>query len=225
MQIDKKEFWEKKIVDWENARYLGEVKEQNFIERWVRKGGGSVWQRLQLAQDILRPYLAGKIVLDLGCGSGWLFKLLADSQARSFIGIDLAESAIRNGEALSRRFGYADRVSFLVGNAVQIAFPHFDIAVSLGLFDWLSDSEIDILLEKIRGRQFLIAVAEKSNSMAQMLHRLYVFLAYGHKTGRYVPRYFSMGEIFSRLSRHGFKNLKVVRNKKMSFGAFVHNLG
>ena len=67
--VNPKDFWERKIIDWEIGRYgLSEKNEQSFFEKIADK---SVihFARLQLASQYLAPFVDGKRVLP-GCGSG-----------------------------------------------------------------------------------------------------------------------------------------------------------
>ena len=69
--VNPKDFWERKIIDWEIGRYgLSEKNEQSFFEKIADKSSNSLRQRLQLASQYLAPFVDGKRVLEVGCGSG-----------------------------------------------------------------------------------------------------------------------------------------------------------
>jgi len=224
MTFDKQIFWQKKIIAWENARYHGEVKEQGLIEKIVRGGGSSIRERLAMFVEILKPHVRDKKILDLGCGSGFLFKELAQSGAREFIGIDLAESAVERAKQLAAEHGYQDRSQFIHGDVARMEYPPFDIAVSLGLLDWLTDEELHMVFKKIRNKQFVMAIAKKQNSVEQWLHRGYVTVAYGYRSQGYVPRYYAVSDMLALLKGHGFHDVKVICDRRISFGAILHNL-
>jgi len=220
----KKSFWEKKVLKWEKARYWGDTGDQAWLERLVKHGGGSVARRLRVAAEFVRPHLEGKILLDAGCGSGLLFRLLADSGARKFVGIDLAQNAINNARDIADRCDYADRSTFLVGNIIDVELPDFDIVVLLGLLDWLSLEEIHQLFSRLEGKSFVASISERRANVQQLLHRIYVFLAYGWRSGSYVPRYYPVSVILSLLERHSSCDIHVYRDAKLSFGVILHNL-
>jgi 2-polyprenyl-3-methyl-5-hydroxy-6-metoxy-1,4-benzoquinol methylase len=219
---DKTTFWNKKILQWEQARYRRQARGQTVLERLVRGGGGSIRNRLVTAGNLLRPHIRGRTLLDVGCGSGLLFQQLSGCGASRFIGVDLAQSAISNAQQLARRL--PEPTTFLVGNATQMELPRFDVIVGLGILDWLSGRELDSLFGKISGNRFLFSISETRVSVAQLLHRLYVYVSYGWKNSSYVPRYESVKKILSLLARHGFEQVDVFRHKSLSFGVLLHNL-
>jgi ubiquinone/menaquinone biosynthesis C-methylase UbiE len=59
-------------------------------------------------------------VLDLGCGSGWATRLLANYAGRGLVtGIDISDEMIEVARSSSKEF---DNVEFLVGSAERLAF-------------------------------------------------------------------------------------------------------
>jgi 2-polyprenyl-3-methyl-5-hydroxy-6-metoxy-1,4-benzoquinol methylase len=220
--LDKASFWDNKIRHWEQARYHKQVQGQPVIEKLVGGGGGSIRHRLVAAGNLLRPHVQGRTLLDVGCGSGLLFQQLSGCGASQLVGVDLSQTAISNAQ---QRIGHlSEPTSFHVGDATRLELPPFDVIVGLGVLDWLSDPELDSLFGKIRGKRFLFSISEKRLSVPQLLHRLYVCASYGWKNPSYTPRYFSVEEITSRLSRHGFEDVDVYRHKSLSFGVLLHNL-
>ena len=98
-------------------------------------GGKNATQRLaRLAQ--LRP---GMRVLDVGGGLGGPARLLAVEFGCHVTVVDLTESYVRSGEALTARVRLADRVTHRVGNALALD-------VGAGVFDvlWTQNSGMNI---------------------------------------------------------------------------------
>jgi SAM-dependent methyltransferase len=86
------------------------------------------------------PDFAGKRVLDVGCGNGYVLSRYAVAGAR-VTGVDLTETAVR----LSReRFRLADLPGdFLTGNAEALPFPDasFDCVCSMGVLHHTPDTQ------------------------------------------------------------------------------------
>lgn len=111
---------------------------------------------------------------------------------------------------------------FFVGDILQSEYPSFDIAVALGVLDWLSKDDIDLLFKKVYPHNFLFSISEKVPSLTRILHSLYVQIAYGWKTDGYVPQYYVMDEILEIARGNGYKNIQVFRDKRLRFGAFLY---
>jgi ubiquinone/menaquinone biosynthesis C-methylase UbiE len=95
----------------------------------------------QAAQLAVSVQAAPRRVLDVGCGTGYLLRLLAERypQATELAGIDAAPSMIETAEqAADDR-----RMRFTVGVAEQLPFPDgaFDLVVSTTSFDHWTDQQ------------------------------------------------------------------------------------
>jgi 2-polyprenyl-3-methyl-5-hydroxy-6-metoxy-1,4-benzoquinol methylase len=220
---DKVQFWNDKILGWEQSRYAGNASGEAVLEKLVKGGGGSVRNRLQIAANILRPHLRGKTLLDVGCGSGLLFQCLAGNGAARFVGVDLAPAAVEQAKKIASRT-LLEPTTFLAGSVTDLRLPNFEIVSALGVLDWLTDDEMDRFFARIRGKRFLLSISERRRSLSQLLHRLYVFVAYGWRSRAYTPRYDDTASIIARLEAHDFADIHVVRDCRLSFGVLLHNL-
>jgi|TARA_B100001964_G_scaffold231938_1_gene287167 SAM-dependent methyltransferase len=223
--LDKKQFWEKKILKWEGSRYSNQDDSSGIFSFFRKKTGSSLQYRMQATSEILSPYLPGKRVLDIGCGSGIFFRnFLQNMDVDHYVGVDLSENAISRAKNISANKGYSDKTTFLAGNILNIDFPPFDIVVALGVLDWLKEDEIDLLFKKLLPCKFLFSISEKRMSFERVLHSLYVNVSYGWKTGKYVPRYYRVEEITKIAKKYGCSNVQVFRDKRLEFGTLLYHL-
>jgi SAM-dependent methyltransferase len=99
--------------------------------------------------DVIAP-VAGETILDVGCGSGALDRLLG----RRFGGnnpitaVDLNSFLLREAAVLAAEDGVADRITFRQGNAEQLPFPDasFDHAFSVTV---LEECDADLALREL----------------------------------------------------------------------------
>src|SRR6266849_3125371 len=79
----------------------------------------------------------GKTFLDLGTGGGRLALRVAP-KVKEAIGVDISKNKI---EIANSKKGNLSNVSFEVADATQMRFPdgYFDLIVSAGMFEYLSD--------------------------------------------------------------------------------------
>ena len=87
-------------------------------ERFVPEdmGGGLIEAEHQARYRLALPHVAGRTVLDAGCGVGWGSDLLLDAGAREVTGLDLSPDAIAS--ARSRNSG----VTYLTGDLLEMPF-------------------------------------------------------------------------------------------------------
>lgn len=105
------------------------------FNRWAAegKGRGMEHEHLPIALPMLERigFRDDDSVLDVGCGNGWLVRLIASLVPEGAVaGIDLSDQMIREARELSAG---QDRVRFEVGTAERIPFPNasFGRAVSI----------------------------------------------------------------------------------------------
>ncbi len=221
MSINKKQFWEDKIIGWEDIRYKRDTKNFNIFETFVNKTNQTLIFRLNTAFKILEPLLRNKRIVELGCGSGFLAEKIINSGARSYVGYDISERAILRAIDISKKKKIYDKALFYAKSIKEIKEIDADYIFSLGTTDWLDDDELDHMFYISRNSENLHSISEDRNSLPQLLHKLYVFLSYGRKTNKYVPRYYKTEKISNLIKKHLNKSTYYYRNKKMSFGTFV----
>jgi ubiquinone/menaquinone biosynthesis C-methylase UbiE len=71
------------------------------------------------AQMAIAP---GSDLLDIGCGIGGSSRFIAEAYGCRVTGIDLTEEFVRTAEALARRVGLGDRVSYRQSSALALPF-------------------------------------------------------------------------------------------------------
>ncbi len=88
----------------------------------------------------------GTRVIDIACGKGTSAVYLADRFGCDVVGIDIAEDLVSEAEALARRRGLGGRVSFRVGDALNLPFKdgEFDVAVSQAMLVLVGDQQRSI---------------------------------------------------------------------------------
>lgn len=82
-------------------------------------------------------------VVDVACGKGTTAVYLAQKYDCQVVGIDISEDLIAEAEALKKRKGLEGKVSFLVGDALDMPFSdnEFDVALSQAMLILVSDKE------------------------------------------------------------------------------------
>ena len=63
-----------------------------------------------------------KVVLDVGCGAGGKTMYYASQGVAKIVGMDIVSHYQEEAEALARQLGYADRFTFVAGDAAQTGF-------------------------------------------------------------------------------------------------------
>ena len=183
-------FWNNKILNWEAGRY-GEREgvRKSILERLADRSSSSLQRRQQLAVDLIARHVKGRCITEIGCGSGLLAERLISAGAESYVGVDISDVAIEAAHERISGSAMAGRITFAAAPVDAMPDLHPDaIVVSFGLLDWLNDGELASLFARQGGRDFLHSFSERRASPSQLLHRLYVYAAYGHRTGAYVPR-------------------------------------
>jgi 2-polyprenyl-3-methyl-5-hydroxy-6-metoxy-1,4-benzoquinol methylase len=109
-----------------------------FVDNYWR---GVVQKRLELNVEKLQP-LAGKKILDVGCGSGRFCLAFAREGAAKVVGVDFAPAMIDIANRLAAEAGVAEQCEFRVGafpDAIHDGQGPFDASTANGFFDYIEE--------------------------------------------------------------------------------------
>ena len=114
--------------------------DKSAFTRWVDNvWRGVVRRRFDLTLELLEP-LAGKSLLDVGCGSGRYCIAYAERGAIRVVGVDFAAAMIDLANEHARRAGVANACEFRAGMFPDAAPEEtFDYSSAMGFFDYVSD--------------------------------------------------------------------------------------
>jgi 2-polyprenyl-3-methyl-5-hydroxy-6-metoxy-1,4-benzoquinol methylase len=104
-----------------------------------------------------RP-IAGKTVLDVGCGPGHYTISLAQSGAAKVVGIDFAASILGLAHRYASDAGMAHRCEFQTTDLASFTAPErFDYVVVMGFMDYIADSHsaVEKVISLTRHKAFL----------------------------------------------------------------------
>ena len=114
--------------------------DKSALAKWVDDvWRGVVRRRFELTLQLLEP-LAGKSLLDVGCGSGRYCIAYAERGAERVLGVDFAAAMIELAKDHASRAGVSDRCDFRAGSFPDAVFgERFDASSAMGFFDYVAD--------------------------------------------------------------------------------------
>lgn len=215
-----KEFWDKKILGWEEDKYANPTTALSGVLDVNR----SLKKRMRLAERILRQAVKDRTVLEVGCGTARLLPMIIACGAAKYIGIDVSGQAIEQARLRAQESGGEARIELYQCDARSLSPMAPDLCFSLGLLDWLSPAEIVEMNRRIQCPYYFHSFSERRRSVQLMLHRLYVYCLYGHRTGSYVPRYYTSAELFAIFQSCYGSAPQCFRSSELSFGSLMFHL-
>jgi SAM-dependent methyltransferase len=143
-------------LDAAEARWWREFGEVEADYCWVQPSDVRQFLRIGYLRRIIAELPRNGVVLDIGCGSGWLSSHLAASRDVRVLGVDFSEEQITRARESFTRGRTDDRLNFVTDNAQldrvrALLPPHGADAIVLhAVLHHLSCEEIDRLFRTLR---------------------------------------------------------------------------
>ena len=171
-------------------------------------------RRTELVEALLREHgVAGKSVLDLGCGSGEVSLIAARLGAR-VTGLDIVEDMLRIARADADGAGLGHVTTFRVANIMEDELPRADVTMMIGVIEYYTDLEALLARACAATGQLLIVVDTRGpvwrRSLRYALARLKHFYVY----------YRSPDVVCAIVVRQGFKERRRFLGHSFSLLAF-----
>ncbi|MBI4505187.1 MAG: methyltransferase domain-containing protein [Chloroflexi bacterium] len=144
MSVAVRDYFERSAADFDRI-YSGR---KGWLLRWLDRAlRADMYERFALTLDACAD-VAGRSVLDVGCGSGRYAIALAERGAVHVLGVDLAEQMLGIAARLAQQRGVDDVCHFVRGDFLALPLiATFDYAIAIGVFDYVADA--DALLGKM----------------------------------------------------------------------------
>ena len=127
-------YWDRRAASFD-AIYS---RQKSLVGRfWDRLTRRNIQDRLHFTLEALAP-VAGRRILDVGCGSGRYCIELAGRGAAQIVGVDLSPRMLAMAAALARQHGVAGRCHFVASDILAYGTDvPFDDVIALGFFDYV----------------------------------------------------------------------------------------
>jgi len=147
------EFFDRYAVDFDSIYGNDNRALERIANRLFR---GAMLLRYQKTMAGCQP-VAGKSVIDIGCGPGHYSIALARQGADKVLGLDFAPGMLKIARDRAQFAGVGGRCSFALGDLLTHPLPDpFDYAIVMGVMDYVSDPQaiVERVLDIVRVRAF-----------------------------------------------------------------------
>ncbi len=209
-------YWERHVLSWEASAYFKDRLKQK-ASWWDGLStvfrGDRMYVRMNAALDLLKPFLSGKTILDVGCASGRFSFELAQAGAEKVVGVDISEAAIRNANEARAASPFAEKLGFRVEDLIhpKVPLPSVDIVTALGVIEYFDPVSMKMFLGNLKTEYFLLdfpSLARKKEFPIWILRQVYI------RANRLPGVYLYTLEDFAKIAEpFGYRDLRVVERQ------------
>jgi len=175
------EYWKNHLLSWEASAYYKDTPHKANL--WDRLStvfrGDAMYVRMNAALELLKPYLAGKTVLDVGCASGRFAFQMLDAGAAKVYGVDISPEALQIADAHRIQAGLEEQLDFSVADVVNPAspLPQSDLVTALGVIEYFDTRAMSAFLGNLQTEYFFLDfpdTARRSQFPTWQLRQVYI---------------------------------------------------
>ncbi|HEV2119397.1 MAG TPA: methyltransferase domain-containing protein [Candidatus Bathyarchaeia archaeon] len=130
-----------------------------------------------LLEILARNGLAGKTILDIGCGTGFFALETLRHGASLCVGVDLSSAAIHEANEFAKESGFQERVKFEVANAASMQPTASDIVVMDKVLCCYPDADSLLKTASQSSKELLGFVVPRNEGLMKPLMRAGIGLA------------------------------------------------
>jgi len=206
------DYWKEHLLSWEASAYYKDTPHKANL--WDRLStifrGDAMYVRMNAALESLKPYLAGKSILDVGCASGRFAFQLLEAGAAKVYGVDVSPEAIQIAEAHRSQVGLENRLEFSVEDVIhpQNPLPKTDLVTALGVIEYFDAQAMSAFLGNLNTEFFFLDfpdIARRKQFPTWQLRRVYIRV--NKLPGVYLYR---TEEFIALAEPFGFKDIRVI---------------
>jgi 2-polyprenyl-3-methyl-5-hydroxy-6-metoxy-1,4-benzoquinol methylase len=128
--------------EWDAAGFAAIYRSDSLAWRWINRVlRKAIFARYEIAMAESGD-VAGKSILDIGCGSGVYSIELARRGARRVLGLDFSEPMLEIARRAAREAGVEGAIEFRRAEflAHDLGGETFDVSIAMGVFDYLEEA-------------------------------------------------------------------------------------
>lgn len=193
-------YFDRQAVSFDSI-YLNESKFARRVNEIFR---GAIYDRFHIALNASGD-VAGKTVLDIGCGPGHYSLEYAKRGARKVVGVDFSTRMLELARRLTEAHKVGDVCQFIDGDFLQLDLPRrFDIVLAMGVFDYIEEPVAFLRRMTAHSAGLVVASFPGKNRFRMHIRRWRYQL-------RNCPLFFySETELHAIAARAGFDNYQLV---------------
>jgi cyclopropane fatty-acyl-phospholipid synthase-like methyltransferase len=131
------EYWSKESAAFESIYTHKKSKISSLLDQIFRK---DMYERYDFTIQNCEP-VKGRSFLDIGSGNGKYSIELAKRGAEKVLGLDVSENMVKISQENAKKEKVDEICSFIIGELITCQPKDvFDIAIGIGLFDYVSDA-------------------------------------------------------------------------------------
>jgi ubiquinone/menaquinone biosynthesis C-methylase UbiE len=135
--VRQKSFWDEEINNFDSIYSHQKSRFSNLLDRVFR---WDMYERFNYTIRNSEP-VAGKSFLDVGCGTGRYSLEFVRLGAAKVVGLDIAERMVEACRLRAAEQRASGRASFIQSDLMNyIPDRQFDVAIGIGLFDYIKDA-------------------------------------------------------------------------------------
>jgi cyclopropane-fatty-acyl-phospholipid synthase len=212
-------YWRDHLKSWEAGAYFREG--QQNANWWDKLSsifrGDAMYIRMDTALELIRPHIAGKTVLDVGCASGRFAFQMVRTGAQKVHGTDISSEALDLARQRAAELGMQDKLDFSTLDVVQPnnPLPQVDIVTALGVIEYFDAKDMAAFLGNLRTKYFLLDFPDhgrKKEFPTWILRQVYI------RVNRLPGVYLYSLEEFAKIAEpFGFKDLRVIKRNNFYY--------